>query len=64
MVKPIISIWSFKRKRAPDGRLVKDKYRLCNHGVMQQLGVNYWETYSPVVNWRPVRYMITLSIII
>ena len=48
--KPIKAIWSFKRKRRPDGSLLKRKARLCAHGSMQQLGDNYWETYSPVVN--------------
>ena len=31
---------------------------------MQQWEMNYWETYSPVVNWVSVRDMLTLSILI
>ena len=27
------------------------------------MGVNYWETYSPVVNWMSVRAMLTLIIL-
>ena len=27
------------------------------------MGVNYWETYSPVVNWMSVRAMLALSIV-
>ena len=42
--KSIMSVWSFKRKRYPDGRVLKHKARLCAHGGMQQWGVNYWET--------------------
>ncbi len=38
----IQSIWSFKRKRFPDGSLNKHKARLCAHGGMQQWGVIYW----------------------
>ena len=38
-IKTILSIWSFKRKMFPDGRLTKQKYRLCAHGGMQQWGV-------------------------
>ena len=30
----IMLIWSFKRKRFPDGRLMKYKDRLCAHGGM------------------------------
>ena len=51
VAKTIQAIWSFKRKRFPDGTLNKHKAHLCTHGVMQQFGVNYWETYAPVVNW-------------
>ena len=61
--KTIMAIWSFKRKRAPDGRVLKHKARLCCHGGMQQWGVNYWETYAPVVNWFSIRMMLALSII-
>ncbi len=59
--KPIQAIWSFKRKRFPDGSLNKHKARLCAHGGMQQWGVNYWETYAPVVNWICVRFLLILS---
>jgi len=31
-VKKIMAIWSFKRKRFPDGRLLKHKARLWAHG--------------------------------
>ena len=50
-VKTIQEIWSFKRKRFSDGTLNKQKSCLCTHGGMQKWGVNYWETYAPVVNW-------------
>ncbi len=30
--KTIMSIWSFKRKRYPDGTLNKHKAKLCAHG--------------------------------
>ena len=36
--KTIQAIWSFKRKRFPDGTLNKHKARLCAHGGMQQWG--------------------------
>ena len=31
---------------------------------MQHWGVNYWDTYSPVVNWMSIRSMITLIFLI
>jgi hypothetical protein len=58
--KTIQAIWSFKRKRFPDGSLNKHKARLCAHGGMQQWGVSYWETYSPVVNMLTVRLLLAL----
>ena len=60
-VKTILAIWSFKRKRFPDGRLNKHKARLCAHGGMQTWGVNYWETYSPTVNWISVRFLLIVA---
>ena len=56
-------LWSSKRKRAPDGRLIKNKSNMYAHGGMQQWGGNYWETYSPVVNWVSATDMINLIII-
>ena len=60
-VKRIMAIWSFKRKRFPDGSLNKHKARLCAHGGQQQWGVNYWETYAPVVNWISVRFLLIIT---
>ena len=59
-MKTIQAIWSFKRKRYPDGTLNKHKARLCAHGGMQQWGVSYWETYSPVVNMLTVCLLLAL----
>jgi hypothetical protein len=61
--KTIKAIWSFKRKRRPDGSLLKHKARLCAHGGMQIHGETYWDTYSPVVNWISIRVMLILSVI-
>ena len=47
--KTIMSVWSFKRKCLPDGTICKYKARLCAHGGQQQWGVEYLETYAPVV---------------
>ena len=60
-VKTIMSIWSFKRKRFPDGMLNKHKAHLCAHSGQQQWRVNYWGTYAPVVNWISVRFLSIIS---
>jgi hypothetical protein len=58
--KTIQAIWSFKRKRFPNGTLNKHKARLCPHSGMQQWGVSYWEMYSPVVNMLTVHLLLAL----
>ena len=62
-VKTILAITSFKRKVLPDGRVLKNKGRLCAHGGMQTWGKNYGETYAPVVNWLSVRILFALPVI-
>jgi len=62
-VKPLPAIWAFKRKRLPDWTIQKYKARLNAHGGKQTRGVNYWETYAPVVNWSTVRLTFILSLL-
>ena len=37
----LIMIWTFKRKRHPDGTLDKHKSRLCVHGGQEQHGIYF-----------------------
>jgi hypothetical protein len=62
--KPILAVWSMKRKRDPAGEIIKWKARLCAHGGMQTHGINYWDTYSPVVSWSTVRLILILAVIL
>jgi hypothetical protein len=55
------AIWSYRRKRRPDGVLLKYKSRICADGSQQQHGIDYWETYAPVVHWSTVRMVLVLS---
>ena len=57
----ILDIWLFKRNRFPDGKLLKHKARLCAHGGLKKWGINYWETYAPVVNWISVRTLLAIT---
>jgi hypothetical protein len=57
----VMSIWSFKWKRLPDGTLNKHKARLCAHGGMQTWGTNYWERYAPVINWASVCLLLAVA---
>ena len=58
------STWAFKCKRYPDGRVKQFKARFCARGDQQQEGIDYFETWSPVVQWTTVRVMMILSVIL
>jgi hypothetical protein len=58
------STWAFKCKRYPDGMIRKLKARFCCRGDRQIEGVDYFETFAPVVNWTTVRLMLILSIVL
>ena len=55
------STWAFKIKRFPDGLVKKFKARFCVRGDRQQHGINYWETWSPVVHWSTIHTIMILA---
>jgi hypothetical protein len=58
------SVWSMKRKRDIKTRKVyTHKARLNVHGGQQEFTVNFFETFSHVVAWFPVRLIFTLSLL-
>ena len=61
--KVIYGVWAFKRKRYPDGSIRKLKARYCARGFEQQQGVDYFETFAPVVMWMTVRLLLIMSIL-
>ena len=60
-LKTILSIWSFKWNIFPDVILLRQISILCAHEVMQQWGVNYWETYGLALNWINVKSLLAIS---
>jgi hypothetical protein len=58
------STWAFKVKRYPDGTVKKFKGRFCARGDKQIQGVDFFETYSPVVQWTTIRLMPVLECIL
>ncbi|MCA1807758.1 MAG: hypothetical protein LC687_07920, partial [Actinobacteria bacterium] len=54
--------WTFRLKRYPSGLIRKFKARFCARGDRQIQGVDFFETYSPVVSWNTVRLMLVLSL--
>jgi hypothetical protein len=63
--KILSAIWAFKPKRRIDTRAVyKHKARINVHGGQQTYGVNYQETFSPVVIWfSTIRLTLVLSLV-
>ena len=56
------STWAFKLKRYPDGRVKKFKARFCARGDRQKEGIDYFETWAPVVQWSTVCIVMILAI--
>jgi hypothetical protein len=60
----VSSVWAFKRKRYPDGSIRKLKARICARGFEQIEGVDYFETFAPVVQWMTVRIILIMTILL
>jgi hypothetical protein len=59
-VKTIDSKWVFKLMRNPEGDVYRYKARLCARGFLQQRGVDYNETFAPVVRYDSIRVLLAL----
>ena len=59
----IQSIQAFKLKHFPDGLIKKFKARFCARGDQQLEGIDFFETYAPVVQWTSVQMMLILEIL-
>ncbi|KAH9793888.1 hypothetical protein KPL71_004697 [Citrus sinensis] len=55
--------WVFRVKSNTDGSVAKYKARLVAKGFQQIEGVNYFETFSPVVKAATVRVVLSLAVI-
>jgi Reverse transcriptase (RNA-dependent DNA polymerase) len=63
MAEIVGTTWVFKRKRRPDGTIVKYKARLVVRGDQQKVvGLTIDETYAPVVEWLTIRLLLTLAV--
>lgn len=59
--KPIPNKWVFKMKRDANGSIIKYKARLVVKGCSQKYGIDFNETFAPVVRYNSLRYLIALA---
>ena len=53
--------WAFRIKRFPTGLIQKFKARFCVRGDKQVEGVDFFDTYAPVVSWTTIRLLLVLK---
>jgi hypothetical protein len=61
-IHPVGFKWVFTRKRNENNEVVRYKARLVAQGFTQRPGIDYNETYSPVMNGITFRYLISLAV--
>jgi Reverse transcriptase (RNA-dependent DNA polymerase) len=59
-VRPIENKWVFKRKSDMDGNLTAYKARLVTKGYKQIEGIDFDETFSPVVMFKSIRILLAI----
>lgn len=58
---PITCRWVFTIKRNADGTIQKYKARLVVRGFLQRYGVDYKETYAPVVKFKSIKLILAIA---
>jgi hypothetical protein len=61
-VNVVTGKWIFRQKLNPDGSLARYKARWVVRGFTQQAGVDYGETFSPVVKPATIRVVLSLAL--
>lgn len=53
--------WIYKVKIRTDGSIDRYKASLCAKGYLQRKGIDFYETFSPVVRYDSIRILIALA---
>ncbi|KAI4305008.1 hypothetical protein L6164_028399 [Bauhinia variegata] len=61
-LSPIGCKWIFKIKRHPDGSISRYKARLVAKGFHQMHGVNYFDTFSPVIRPQTIKLVLSIAL--
>ncbi len=58
----LLSTWAFKIKWFPDGSVKKFKAQFCARGDREKEGINFFETWAPVVQWSTIQIVMVLAV--
>jgi hypothetical protein len=61
LTSPMGCKWVYKTKYGPTGKLIRRKARLCAQGFTQVHGIDYHETFAPVLMYKVLRLILTLA---
>lgn len=59
--KPVKCKWVFKIKRGLNGKILNYKARLVAKGYSQKYGIDYQETFAPVVRYSTIRMLFAIA---
>jgi hypothetical protein len=53
--------WVFKNKQGEDGEVVRNKTHLVAQGYSQVQGLNFGDTFAPIIRLEVIRILLTFT---